>query len=85
MSASNEWTEWHLTPRGWERGTEKLDFSGISEVSPPPDRVLTVRWCFYLGYSLGKPDQYHEEVWHSSDQNLIDILKKRFGEPPKSL
>ena len=23
MSASNEWTEWHLTPRGWERGSEK--------------------------------------------------------------
>ena len=25
MKPSNEWTEWHLTPQGWERGTEKTD------------------------------------------------------------
>jgi hypothetical protein len=27
MAVSNEWTEWHLTPRGWEFGDEKTDFS----------------------------------------------------------
>lgn len=26
MSASNELTAWHLTPGGWECGTEKTDF-----------------------------------------------------------
>ena len=27
MALSEEWTERHLTPRGWELGSEKTDFS----------------------------------------------------------
>ena len=27
MSASNEWFEYHFTPRGWESGSSKTDFN----------------------------------------------------------
>jgi len=30
MSASKEWTEWHLTPTGWVRGSEKVDYQGVA-------------------------------------------------------
>jgi hypothetical protein len=43
MTASREWTEYHLTPAGWMRGSEKTDFDQ-NEVTPPADRVLTMRY-----------------------------------------
>ena len=39
MAASNEWTEWHLTPRGWEEGSGRLDGVGVTHAEPPTDRV----------------------------------------------
>lgn len=39
MTASYEWTEYHLPPAGWVRGSEKTDF-GREEVEPPVDRLL---------------------------------------------
>src|SRR5574343_541972 len=30
MAASSEWTEWHLTPRGWVRGSDQRDFAGVT-------------------------------------------------------
>lgn len=43
MAASNEWDEWHLTPSGWVKGTEKTDFA-LNEVPPPKDRVATFKY-----------------------------------------
>ena len=40
MSYSDEWTEWHLTPRGWERGSERTDGPDVEFKEPPADRVL---------------------------------------------
>ena len=38
----NEWIEWHLTLRGWERGSEKREDSPLEKkVNPPIDRILT--------------------------------------------
>ena len=56
MSASNEWSEYHLTPNGWVEGSEKLDFSR-TERPAPADRVLTVRQHDYLSSSFSKLDQ----------------------------
>jgi len=58
MSASNEWTEWHLTPRGWERGTEKEDFRRIDR-ERPTDRVWTTKWIEQQGHAYGNM-QAHE-------------------------
>lgn len=51
MSASREWTEWHLTPSGWKSGTNKSDGVGITNSSPPNDRILTIRVTMSIGFS----------------------------------
>ena len=84
MSASNEWTEWHLTPRGWVRGAEKEDFRKI-EHDPPPDRVKTVRWHDYWSSSFSKPDRYHSDEWSSEDKAAVAALETKFGPPPSNL
>ncbi len=85
MSASDEWTEYHLTPKGWETGSDRVDGQGETLKDPPADRVLTVRWREYLGSVYGKMKRYHEEVWKSDDVTAISALRKQFGEPPSSL
>jgi len=84
MSASNEWTEWHLTPRGWERGTEKEDFRRVDR-DPPPDRVLTVTNQEYMGSTFSAMQKSSMVTWQSKDETGISKLKKQFGEPPTSL
>lgn len=84
MSASNEWTEWHLTPRGWEPGTEKTDFSRIDR-EPPLDRVLTIRWREYLGHHYGIATHFHEEIWRSIENDLVNNLLAKFDSMPQSL
>lgn len=36
LPLTKEWTEYHLTPRGWEQGSKKLDFGKINHKEPPP-------------------------------------------------
>lgn len=84
MSASNEWTEWHLTPAGWVRGTEKEDFRRIDR-DPPTDRVKTVSYHDYLSSSFSKPHRYHEVEWSSEDKAEIARLEAKFGPPPSNL
>lgn len=84
MSASDEWTDWHLTPNGWKAGTEKRDH-GTEEKIPPDERVLTVRWCEYLGAVQGTPHRYHEEKWRSKDADSISALLSKYGNAPSKL
>jgi hypothetical protein len=84
MSLSNEWTEWHLTPTGWVRGTEKEDFRTVDR-EPPPDRVKTVVWHDRLSSRWSKPERWHDETWSSSDKAAISDLVAKFGPPPDSL
>ena len=82
MTASYEWTEYHLTPRGWESGSEKTDF-GCRDVSPPVDRVMSVRYIQeHNGYSMG--DRF-EETFRASDEITLEGLRRKFGQPPQSL
>ena len=85
MSASNEWTDWHLTPRGWESGSEKVDVAGVTEKPRPDDAVLTVRWREYLSSIYSKMDRGHVELWRSDNAETIAKLIKEFGDPPHSL
>ncbi|HNP63706.1 MAG TPA: hypothetical protein PKH39_07180 [Woeseiaceae bacterium] len=84
MSASNEWTEWHLTPQGWARGTEKEDFRRIDR-EPPEDRVLTVRYRQFIGSVYSGMKESTETIWESEDKKTIVQLKKQFGEAPQTL
>jgi hypothetical protein len=84
MSTSNEWTEWHLTPNGWQRGTEKEDFRRIDR-DPPPGRVLTTVYTEFLSSSFSSLDKSVETTWRSNDANAIATLQEKFGPPPESL
>ena len=86
MSASNEWTEWHLTPQGWERGSEKVDFSDVKAKVRPADAVLTVKWREYLSSMHSQNwDRSHREIWRSDDKVTMEILSAKYGDAPKSL
>ena len=70
MSLSKESTEWHLTPKGYERGSETRDF-GPDEIKPPPaDRVATYRWVEEQSSTYSKAHRVHEEVLGQSRQRL---------------
>lgn len=85
MSASDEWTEWHLTPQGWIMGSERTDGPGVTEKEPPTDRVLTHCWHEYLGSAYGKMKRYSEKVWESDDKAAVKALMEKFGDPPRHL
>lgn len=85
MSASHEWTDWHLTPTGWVEGTSKLDSGATHEKPVPADRVLTVRWDEFLGAVQGKMHRTHKEQWRSNDGALVAQLLAQFGPAPRSL
>ncbi len=85
MSLSNEWTDWHLTPDGWESGSERTDFGHIEEKEPPVNRVLTVRYSEVQTSVFGEMHRGHEARWESSDKEAIERLVKKFGDPPSRL
>lgn len=83
MSASNEWTDWHLTPDGWERGTEKTDFS-TERVDPPEDRVKTVRYREYLSSVYSDMSITTKTIW-VGDEEEAARLEEEHGPPPNHL
>ena len=85
MSGSKEWTEWHLTSRGWERGSEKIDFCGIKEKLPPKDRVVTKKFHENISSHFSSLEYNVEEIWSCGNKSKIDELIKKFGNCPKSL
>ena len=85
MPFSNKWTEWHLTPHGWEAGSQRIDASGTTTKDPPTDRVQTVRWSEVQASPFAKMLRKHVTRWESSDKDSLEKLRKQFGEPPQSL
>lgn len=85
MSASNEWTEWHLTPRGWESGSEMVDIGNETYKSPPADRVLTFKYCEHMSSMYSGIDKTCNETWRGSDASVIESLLATFGPAPRRL
>ncbi len=87
MSASHEWTEWHLTPRGWEPGKSSLDSQPVKGPdSPPTDRVLSIKYDEYVGSAYSKKiDKSFKEVYRSSNHDLVQSLIKQFGDCPEKI
>lgn len=53
MSASLEWTEWHLTASGWFRGTTKSE-TQMTSVAGPVGSVATYQYIEeHSGYGKG--------------------------------
>jgi hypothetical protein len=84
MSASNEWTEWHLTPNGWERGTEKEDFRRVDR-EPPADRVLTVVYREFMSSRFSPMEKSSRIEWRSDDVAIITALTAKYGAAPQQL
>jgi len=84
MSASNEWTEWHLTPDGWQRGTEKEDFRRVDR-EPPVDRVLTVIYREFISSSFSPMEKSSYVEWQSNDAAAITALTAKYGPAPEHL
>lgn len=86
VSMSNEWTEWHLTPRGWEPGKSSLDFQPVrGPDKPPKDRVLSVQYNEHMGSAVSKVSKLKNEIWRSPDASAINSLLKEFGECPEQI
>jgi len=82
MSYSDEWTDWHLTPRGWEAGSDKTDGVGIAEKDEPPDRVLTYRSRETQTSPYSSMHKRKSKLWESDDKEAIKALLEKFGPPP---
>jgi hypothetical protein len=85
MSASHEWSEYHLTPEGWKSGSEQQDFAGVQTVPPPSDRVLTCRFHERQSSIYSSLDRWVDEVWRSEDAEAIEELLKKYGPCPEHL
>jgi hypothetical protein len=85
MSASDEWTEWHLTQGGWISGSNQVDFSAAKIVPPPQDRVLTCQYFERLSSGAGRMSAGVKDVWRSDDADLVTSLLELHGACPRSL
>ena len=83
MSASDEWTEWHLTSSGWERGFFHYDNGPKTGGEAPSDRALTVRLREVLSSVFSKYPHYsHDVLWRCDDEARIVRLVEQFGDLP---
>ena len=78
MSPTIEWSEYHLTPRGWEPGSKKSD-AGTTTILAPADRVLSIEITLSSTSSgMHKSTTIHE----FADKETIDPLTKQYGKLP---
>lgn len=82
MAARPEWTEWHLTPRGWERGSMRTQGRNNWK-DEPEDRVLSFQ-CKEEETASGATN-LAEETWRSKTSTDIDDLLEKHGPCPKTL
>ncbi len=81
MAASDEWTEWYLTPTGWVSGEWKSDFKASGPVLPPAGWVKKCRVFDYWGSVYGGHSS-GTEVLAVRDAAAADELEARFGPCP---
>jgi hypothetical protein len=85
MPLRKEWTEWHLTPRGWEKGATRVHGQGNTWIEEPLDRVLS---CVYQELqSDGSPEvkKWKEETWRSKKSEDVSALEQKYGACPDKL
>lgn len=74
MAIRKEWTEWHLTPRGWEQGSTRRDGRGNDWRDEPADRLLSYQHI-ELHTGTGAPRITTEETWRTKDPAALEQLK----------
>ena len=85
MALRNEWTEWHLTPGGWVRGSTRVQGRGNEWVDEPEDRVLSYVYKETQTSSAPSATVSSEESWRSKTATDIQELLGRHGQTPRTL
>ena len=97
MAIRKEWTEWHLTPRGWEQGSTRREGRGNEWRDEPADRLLSFQHIEIHG-SAGQPSTVEprvstskistEETWRTKDPAALQHLEAalaHYGAAPSRL
>lgn len=82
MAASNEWFDYHLTPRGWELGSHKTDCGAPVSIEPPADRVMSIHVAERMSSPFSKLDRTESVSYRTDDQETLERLINRFGDSP---
>ena len=85
MPARKEWTEWHLTPRGWEKGATRVHNQGNTWVEEPVDRVLSCVYQELQTDASPEVQKWKEETWRSKKPAEVASLEQKFGPCPETL
>lgn len=85
MAARKEWTEWHLTPRGWEKGATRVHGQGNTWVEEPLDRVLSFVYQELQNDGSADVEKWAEETWRSKKPAEVDELLQKYGPCPQQL
>jgi len=85
MPARKEWTEWHLTPRGWEKGATRVHNQGNTWVEEPLDRVLSCVYQELETDATPEVKRWKEETWRSKKPEQVTELEKKYGPCPENL
>ncbi len=85
MANRNEWTEWHLTPHGWKRGSTRVQGVGNTWVDEPEDRVLSYVYKEVQTGSSPETKVSSEETWRSKTATGTEALLREHGASPRQL
>jgi hypothetical protein len=85
MAVRKEWTEWHLTPGGWQRGATRVHGQGNTWVDEPEDRVLSSVYQELETSASTQVKKWVEETWRSKNAANVDELLKQYGPCPEKL
>jgi len=80
-----EWTEWHLTPAGWSKGSTRVHGQGNTWADEPEDRVLSYVYKEVETSSSPGAQVSAEVTWRSKTATNIDELLKEQGPGPQHL
>lgn len=87
MAIRKEWTEWHLTPRGWEQGSTRREGCGNDWRDEPADRLLSYQHVELESSSMPRRVTT-EETWRTKDPEALSQLApalEKHGRCPERL
>jgi hypothetical protein len=87
-TSRHEWTEWHLTPHGWESGSTRTTEAGTVWRDEPQDRLLSFVYRERSPAGGQAAAGSAEESWRTKDPAKLDTIDEsleRFGECPQRL
>jgi len=83
MAIRKEWTEWHLTPRGWERGSSRKHGRGNEWTAEPEDRAAS--WVYTETETGAGLRRGLELTWDNKNPVAVKALLQQFGSCPEKL